>query len=246
MGFKYTHRVYNDVHDTSATEQQVLAVLAHFADDKTGFCFPSQGTLARQSHLHPATIKRRLNSLKKKGYLEWIPGGRKINGRSVSNLYRLRLPKPQPKREEMQLAEFWETVDNSKSSGAQCATPPAHSAPPTQRTVRPLPGAQCATIIYRTSKDHPDDHNPPDAGEDMPGRFELGVARRNGTLGDVLEKITAAAQETKRCEQKSVVQMAMDAACTEKLDDRKIFSTTMLTRNPDDCRELLWGQTPSC
>ena len=178
MGFKYTHRVYNDVHDTSATEQQVLAVLAHFADDKTGFCFPSQATLARQSHLHPATIKRRLNSLKKKGYLEWIPGGRKINGRSVSNLYKLRLPKPQPKREEMQLAEFWETVDNSKSSGAQCAT-----------------------IIYRTSKDHPDDHNPPDAGEDMPGRFELGVARRNGTLGDVLEKITAAAQETKRCEQ---------------------------------------------
>ena len=141
MGFKYTHRVYNDVHDTSATEQQVLAVLAHFADDKIGFCFPSQGTLARQSHLHPATIKRRLNSLKKKGYLEWIPGGRKINGRSVSNLYKLRLPKPQPKREEMQLAEFWETVDNSKSSGAQCA---AHSAPPPRRTVRPLPSAQCA------------------------------------------------------------------------------------------------------
>ena len=44
----------------------------------------------------------------------------------------------------------------------------------------------------------------------MPGRFELGVARRNGTLGDVLEKITAAAQETKRCEQKSIVQLAMD------------------------------------
>ena len=32
----------------------------------------------------------------------------------------------------------------------------------------------------------------------MPGRFELGVARRNGMIEDVLEKITAAAQETKR------------------------------------------------
>ena len=36
MGFKYTHRVYHDVHDTTATEQQVLALLAHFVDDKTG------------------------------------------------------------------------------------------------------------------------------------------------------------------------------------------------------------------
>jgi predicted amidohydrolase len=36
MGFKYTHRVYNDVHDTTATEQQVLALLAHFADDEEG------------------------------------------------------------------------------------------------------------------------------------------------------------------------------------------------------------------
>ena len=44
----------------------------------------------------------------------------------------------------------------------------------------------------------------------MPGRFELGVARRNGTIEDVLENITAAAQETKRCEQKSIVQLAMD------------------------------------
>ena len=44
----------------------------------------------------------------------------------------------------------------------------------------------------------------------MPGRFELGVARRNGTIEDVLEKTTAAAQETKRCEQKSIVQLAMD------------------------------------
>ena len=37
--------------------------------------------------------------------------------------------------------------------------------------------AQCDPIIYRTSKDHPEDHNPPEAGEDMPGSFELGVAR---------------------------------------------------------------------
>ena len=64
--------------------------------------------------------------------------------------------------------------------------------------MRPPPVAQCDPIIYRTYKDHPGCHNPPEAGEEMPGRFELGVARRNGTIEDVLEKITAAAQETKR------------------------------------------------
>ena len=69
MGFKYTHRVYNDVQDTTATEQQVLALLAHFADDKTGQCFPSIETLARQSHLHRVTVIRCLDALKRKGYL---------------------------------------------------------------------------------------------------------------------------------------------------------------------------------
>ena len=71
--------------------------------------------------------------------------------------------------------------------------------------VRPPIVAQCdphpshsATLLYRTYKDHPGCHNPPEAGEEMPGRFELGVARRNGMIEDVLEKITAAAQETKR------------------------------------------------
>ena len=64
MGFKYTHRVYKDVHDTTATEQQVLALLAHFVDDRTGQCFPSIDTLARQSHLHRVTVIRNLDSLK--------------------------------------------------------------------------------------------------------------------------------------------------------------------------------------
>ena len=125
MGFKYTHRVYNDVHDTTATEQQVLALLAHFADDKTGQCFPSIETLARQSHLHRATVMRCLDSLKQKGYLKWISGGRKKKGRVLSNLYKLTLPKPAPKRGEPELEGFWGDADDS------------HSATPTRRTARP-------------------------------------------------------------------------------------------------------------
>ena len=74
----------------------------------------------------------------------------------------------------------------------------------------------------------------------MPGRFELGVARRDGTLGDVLQKIDAAAQETKRCEQKSIVQLAMDAACTSDIENRKTFSSILLYRHPDICREVIY------
>ena len=128
MGFKYTHRVYNDVQGTTATEQQVLALLAHFADDRTGQCFPSIETLARQSHLHRATVIRCLDSLKQKGFLKWLPGGRKKKGRVLSNLYKLTLPKPAPKREETVFSEFWEDVDNSPSSVAQRDPYPSHSA----------------------------------------------------------------------------------------------------------------------
>ena len=136
MGFKYTHRVYNDVQGTTATEQQVLALLAHFADDKTGLCFPSIETLARQSHLHRATVIRSLDSLKQQGLLKWMSGGRKKKGRVLSNLYKLTLPKPVPKREEVELAEFWEDVDNLPSSVALCDGHPSHSATPHSRTVR--------------------------------------------------------------------------------------------------------------
>ena len=68
----------------------------------------------------------------------------------------------------------------------------------------------------------------------------LGVARRDGSLGEVLQRIDAAAQETKRSEQKSIVQLAMEAACTENFDDRKTFSSILVGRNSDDCREVIY------
>ena len=83
-----------------------------------------------------------------------------------------------PKRKEVELAEFREAVHNSKSRVALCDPYPSHSATPHSRTARPLPVAQCDPIIYRTSKDHPEDHNPPEAGGEMSGSFELSVARR--------------------------------------------------------------------
>ena len=239
MGFKYTHRVYNDVQDTTATEQQVLALLAHFADDKTGQCFPSIETLARQSHLHRATVMRSLDSLKGKGYLKWITGGRKKRGRVLSNLYKLMLPKPTPKRNETVLSEFWEDVDNLPSRVAQRNGYQLHSATPHSCTALPLTVAQCNPIIYRSSKENPDGHNPPQEAADveMPGRFAFGVARRDGTLDDVLRKIDAASQEMKRREEKSLLQLAIDATGMDDMENRKTFTKVMMGKNADDCRE---------
>ena len=239
MGFKYTHRVYNDVQDTTATEQQVLALLAHFADDKTGQCFPSIETLARQTHLSRATVIRCLDALKRKGYLKWISGGRKKRGRVLSNLYKLTLPKPAPKRNETVLSEFWEDVDNSHSRVSHCDGYPSHSETPHSLMVRPLPVSQRDSIIYRSSKENPDGHNPPQEAADveMPGRFAFGVARRDGTLDDVLRKIDAASQEMKRREEKSLLQLAIDATGMDDMENRKTFTKVMMGKNADDCRE---------
>jgi len=242
MGFKYTHRVYNDVQDTTATEQQVLALLAHFADDRTGQCFPSIETLARQTHLSRATVIRCLDALKRKGYLKWISGGRKKRGRVLSNLYKLTLPKPAPKRNEIVLSEFWEDVGDSPSRVSQCDGYPSHSATPQSLTVRPLPVSRCDSIIYRSSKENPDGHNPPPkaAGVDMPGRFDFGVARRDGTLDDVLRKIDAASQEMKRREERSLLQLAIDATGKDDMENRKTFAKVMMGKNADDCREEIY------
>ena len=161
MGFKYTHRVYNDVHDTTATEQQVLALLAHFADDKTGQCFPSIETLARQSHLGRSTIMRNLDSLKEKGYLKWISGGRKKRGRVLSNLYKLTLPKPAPKRSEIVLSEFWEDVDNSQGRVPGRDGYQSHSGTPHRPTAGPHPSHSGTLSYTESSKENSDGHNPP-------------------------------------------------------------------------------------
>ena len=180
MGFKYTDRVYKDVRSTSGTEQAVLALLAHFADDKTGQCFPAINTLAEQTRLNRATVFRILDSLKEKGLVKWITGGRQKNGRAVSNLYKIVLPKSTPKSVDKVVFASWNDDIPDEGRVAQCDPHPSQCATPPRRTVRPLPVAQrdpspsqSATLSYigssiGSSNDHPSGHHPPKA-EEMPG-----------------------------------------------------------------------------
>ena len=240
MGFKYTDRVYRDVTGTSATEQLVLLALAHAADDKTGECFPSLETLVKRTHLNRSSVRRNLDSLKEQGLLKWISGGRKKRGRVLSNLYKLTLPKKAKKQEEGVVLGSWDDVDNSQGRGSLCTPYQAHSEPPTGCTVRPLPGSQCAPIINRTIIYHPDDHHPPpEAAGELPGRFDFGVARRNGTLGDVLKRVGDAQQEMRRAEKLGPVRYAMEAACTDKTEDVRTFSIVMATKDINDCYDAI-------
>lgn len=252
MGFKYTDRVYKGVRNTKGTEQAVLALLAHFADDKTGECFPAQETLAERTRFSRATVVRALNALKAKGYLVWITGGRRKNGRVCSNLYKLVLPKATPKRVDKFEFLSWNDEIPGVDRVSQCDTPVSHSDtsqcltlihnPVSQRDT-PLSQSETLSSIGSStpsSISHPSGHNQPPAAGETPGRFELGVARRNGTLDDVLKKVNAAGREMKRAEHQSVVDFAMEASCTNAVADKKVFSSVMLRKHQDDCRELIY------
>ena len=241
MGFKYTDKVYKNVANTSATEQLVLLTLAHMANDKTGECFPSLETLVKRTHLNRSSVRRNLDSLKEQGLLKWISGGRKKKGRVLSNLYKLTLPNEAKEREKDDVLESWSAVDNSQGRGSLCTPYQAHSEPTKGLTVRPLPGSQCAPIINRTIIYQSDDHNPPaDAAEELPGRFDFGVARRNGTLDDVLKRVGDANKEMRRAEEMSLIQFAMEAAETQEFEDRKTFAIVTLRKDADDCREEIY------
>ena len=243
MGFHYTDRVFKYVKGTKGSEQLVLLALAHCADDKTGKCYPSLETLAKRTHLHRSTVIRNLDVLKKMRFITWESGGRKKKGCALSNLYKLTIPKKTVKQEEDAVSESWDDVDNSQDMVAQCDPYPSHSATTNSRTARPQPVAQRDPIINKSIIYHPDDHHPPpEAAGGMPGRFEFGVARRDGTLNDVLERVDDAKVEIKRAEvQDGPLQLALKAVGRENsIEDKKAFSNVMLTKNYNDLLEEIY------
>ena len=240
MGFKYTQRVYDGVRNTTPPQQSVLALLAHFANDKTGECFPAIQTLADQTRLSRASVIRSLDALKGKGLLKWISGGRKKNGRTLSNLYRLEVPDKVPKHVDKVVFSSWNDGLQERDGVSLCDPHPSHSETPTRLRVRLDPVSQCDPIINKTITEQSTEHNPPLAAGGAPGRFDLGVARRNGTLGDVLKAVDAAGREMRRAERRSVVDFAMEASCTKEFDDRKAFASVMFRKSQDDCRELVF------
>ena len=92
MGYHYTERLFKLVRNTDATQQLVLAVLAHMTDDKTGKCYPSIGTIAESARLHRTTVIKVLDVLRQNGLLSWVNRIGKKPNKLESNLYTLKLP----------------------------------------------------------------------------------------------------------------------------------------------------------
>ena len=71
-------RIMAEVFDTNltATEKFVLLVIANFVNDKTGYAWPSQETIALKASLSRQTVNKAIKSLKAKNILVSTKGVR--------------------------------------------------------------------------------------------------------------------------------------------------------------------------
>jgi len=91
MSFAYSKAVYWEVHDTTPTEQSVLAALAFCHNKDTGRCDPSAATISEMTHFGKASVNRALVSLRDKNRISWVSGGKGKKSESNSNKYTLYL-----------------------------------------------------------------------------------------------------------------------------------------------------------
>ena len=128
MGFKLTERVYALGRDaTTPTEQAVLLALAFRANDRTGLCYPKQDTIVDMTHLHRSTVADCLNTLKRKGLLDWRSGGmskrRGRYGQLLANDYKLILPE-KPKKSKKEVMNNVAHADTAMSPTPTLQCPP--------------------------------------------------------------------------------------------------------------------------
>jgi len=91
MSYEYSSAVYWQVHDTTPTEQSVLAALAFCHNSRTGRCDPSAATISEMTHFGRASVNRALISLRDKNRISWISGGKGKRNEPNSNKYTLYL-----------------------------------------------------------------------------------------------------------------------------------------------------------
>ena len=145
MGFRFVDAAYRLAKsDTSPVAQAVLVALAFRCNDATRQCYPKQETLEEMTHLARSTVKKGLNELKERGFLEWDSGGyanrRGKYGQPLSNSYRIKLPESVMKEPEVAeeangavagiRPQQWPS--HGYSSGRHTATAEAVTRPPTE------------------------------------------------------------------------------------------------------------------
>ena len=129
MSYEYSKVVYWQVHDTTPTEQSVLAALAFCHNGKTGRCDPSATTISEMTHFGKASVRRALGALKDKNYISWISGGKGKRNASDSNKYTLYLSAI-PSHSDTP------TVSERAGGGAHSDTPPVSQWSPKENRKR--------------------------------------------------------------------------------------------------------------
>ena len=159
MGFNLLERVYAMTdYKMSGTELSVLAALAFRANDKTLLCFPKLETLAKMTHLHPATIPPILNKLRDKSIVEWDSGGLKNKrgkgGKILSNSYRLNLPEKSKKTKNTEVITEC-PQDSTVSPTARLLYSPGRDYSIVQDDTTVSPRARPTEIITSNTKPRP-------------------------------------------------------------------------------------------
>ena len=204
----------------SGTEMSVLVALAYVANEKRDEdCFPSDGWLAGLTHLSGATVRNARNKLRSRKIIDWISGGLGRQGGNISNRYRFLFPhcKMPSKRDRYQ------PLDGSPTPSPSVPTPsPSVPCATSKRTLRRQIATNTEGTPKRTSESNTEDRGVVPLS-DFEFKFEPGV----------VDKSLAGR------EQKSVVDEAMRVCGVDGPENKRTFTSVMLTKNPSDCLEAI-------
>ena len=204
----------------SAAEMSVLVALAYIANEKRDeACFPADSYLKLMTHLGERTIRLARNTLRSRKIIDWVSGGMGRQGGNISNRYKFLFPHckmPTQRERYQQLGE----------------TPTAQVAVPTAPVAVPY-GKDCRTLRHqlptntegtpnRTSESKPEDRGvAPLSGFEF--KFEPGVVDKS-----LVNR-----------ERKSVVDEAMRVCGVDGPENKRAFSSVVLTKKSSDCLEAI-------
>jgi len=231
MGFHLVNRVYADVKGTSPVAQSVLAFLAHKADDKgERKCYPAVETISSCTHFSPSGIRKALNELREADLLRWKSGGRKAGGIPYANEYTFNLPPDPVSTGKPDVAPAGATSGHlQESRDSACRSHVVAPINPYQSNNRP---SVIAAPVVET--------------DGISANTEAGSAKLRrmyeeiGRDWELKRGLADEARELRRHERISVVAEAMKAAGVKDPANRKIFTSTILLRDPDQCLEVIF------
>ena len=204
----------------SAAEMSVLVALSYVANEKRDEdCFPSDSYLKLLTHLGDRTIRLARNTLRSRKIIDWVSGGMGRQGGNISNRYKFLFPHckmPTQRERYQQLGE---------PPTAQVAVPTAPDAVPSGkdcRTLRQQLPTNTEGTPNRTSEANTENRGVSPLS-DFEFKFEPGVVDKS--LADR--------------EQKSVVDEAMRVCGVDGPENKRAFSSVMLTKKTADCLEAI-------